>query len=37
MLFVSIEKDSDVLVINICELRVGLGIFRFAAIGYDKF
>jgi len=37
MLFVSIEKDPDVLVINIRELRVGLGIFRFAAIGCDKF
>ena len=37
MLFVSIKKDPDVLVINFRELRVGLGIFRFAAIGYDKF
>jgi len=37
MFFVSIKKDPDVLVVNFGELRVGLGIFRFAAISYDKF
>lgn len=37
MLSVSIKKDPDVLVVYFRELRVGLGIFRFAAISFDKF